>query len=122
MYDKDDFPYDDFDNTQFSAETRSCRQEYHVAWSNECIELWFVLHFQMLSTNIKREQYYEILEKYFPYEKNLENVYNILSDKTQTAIANAKTLFACYEEDAPPSRRAPATRVHELVIFLHEYL
>jgi hypothetical protein len=31
MYDKDDFPYDDFDNTQFSAEGRISSQKYHVA-------------------------------------------------------------------------------------------
>ena len=40
VYDKDDFPYDDFDNTQFSAEGRSDR-EIKAAWSNESIELWF---------------------------------------------------------------------------------
>jgi len=34
MYDKDDFPYDDFDNTQFSAEGKNSNQIYHVAWSN----------------------------------------------------------------------------------------
>ncbi|WP_304969408.1 RloB family protein, partial [Romboutsia ilealis] len=46
MYDKDDFPLDNFDNTQYSAEKRKEIRKYRVAWSNECIELWFVLHFQ----------------------------------------------------------------------------
>lgn len=45
MYDKDDFPLDDFDNTQYSALSRKDIRKYKVAWSNECIELWFVLHF-----------------------------------------------------------------------------
>lgn len=35
VYDKDDFPLDAFDNTQFSAISR----KYHVAWSNESVEL-----------------------------------------------------------------------------------
>lgn len=122
MYDKDDFPYDDFDNTQFSAEDRECTQKYHVAWSNECLELWFILHFQPLFSHIGRDQYYEILRGYFPYEKNLDTIYDILKDKTHTAIAHAKTLYASYENGTPPSRRTPATRVHELVTFLHEYL
>lgn len=122
MYDKDDFPYDDFDNTQFSVEGRTCEQEYHVAWSNECIELWFLLHFQPLYPNVGREQYHDILKRYFPYEKNLENIYDILEDKTHIAIAHAEALYASYEESTPPSKRTPATRVHELVGFLHAYL
>lgn len=122
MYDKDDFPFDDFDNTQFSAVDKICLQEYHVAWSNECIELWFILHFQPLFSHIGREQYHDILKGYFPYEKTLENIYDILKDKTHIAIARAKTLYASYDEDTPPSQRTPATRVHELVDFLNSYL
>lgn len=122
MYDKDDFPYDDFDNTQFSAEGRTCEQKYHVAWSNECIELWFLLHFQPLFASVGREQFHDILKGYFPYEKTLENIYDILKDKTHIAIAHAESLYASYEEGTPPSKRTPATRVHELVGFLYSYL
>jgi hypothetical protein len=122
MYDKDDFPYDDFDNTQFSAEGRISSQIYHVAWSNECIELWFVLHFQSLESNISREQYCDILRKYFPYEKSLENIYDILKDKTQNAIERAKVLYNSYDQRTPPSRRNPSTRVHELVEELQSFL
>ncbi|MDD7388574.1 MAG: RloB family protein [Lachnospiraceae bacterium] len=45
MYDKDDFPLDNFDNTQFEAEARK-NPKISVAWSNESIELWFLLHFE----------------------------------------------------------------------------
>ncbi|MDR2712692.1 MAG: RloB family protein, partial [Clostridiales bacterium] len=62
------------------------------------------------------------LKEYFPYEKNLENIYDILRDRTQAAIAHAKALYNSYEEGTPPSQRAPATRVHELVAFLQNYL
>lgn len=93
-----------------------------MAWSNECIELWFILHFQPLFSHIGREQYHDILKGYFPYEKKLENIYDILKDKTHIAITHAKTLYASYGEDTPPSQRTPATRVHELVDFLHSYL
>ena len=122
MYDKDDFPYDDFDNTQFSAESRSCNQEYHVAWSNECIELWFIMHYQPLFSHISRDQYINILRQYFPYEKNMRNIYGILSEKTPIAIANAIMLYSQYGSETPPSQRTPATRVHELVMYLQEYL
>jgi hypothetical protein len=129
MYDKDDFPPDNFDNTQFSAErmrgkaeNKRVKQEYRVAWSNECIELWFVLHFQELESNISRTQYHKILNQHIPYEKNMENLYDLLRDKTKVAIKRARNLMNQYELGAPPSKCAPATRVHELVEFLIEYL
>lgn len=49
MYDKDDFPADNFDNTCYSAEQKIDKREYHAIWSNECIELWFLLHFQEMN-------------------------------------------------------------------------
>lgn len=64
MYDKDDFPLDNFDNTQYSAEGRNVERVYKVARSNECIELWFILHFQDLNSNVGRERYNEILNNY----------------------------------------------------------
>jgi len=122
MYDKDDFRSDDFDNTQFSAEDKTGAQKYHAIWSNECFELWFVLHFQQLFSNVSREQYWDILKGYFPYRKNMENIYDILKDRTQTAIEHSKALYDSYPAGTPPSKRAPATRAHELVAFLQGYL
>lgn len=52
MYDKNDFPHDNFDNTQYSAEGKIDSRQYKVAWSNESLELWFVLHFQDLTANV----------------------------------------------------------------------
>ncbi len=121
LYDKDDFPLDDFDNTQYSAERKSGRREYKTAWSNECIELWFVLHFQELTVNNGREQYREILKRNCGYEKNLKNIYELLQDKTEIAIRRAKRQYESYV-DTPPSKRCPATRVYELVEELQRYL
>jgi hypothetical protein len=122
MYDKDYSSDDDFDNTQFSAQDRASKQEYRVAWSNECIELWFLLHFRPLFSQIGRKRYKEILREYFPYRKNALQIYDILKDKTDIAIARAKTLYESYEKNTPPSKRIPATRMHELIAFLREYL
>ncbi len=121
MYDKDDFPLDNFDNTQHSAEGKKERRQYRVAWSNECIELWFVLHFQELTVNNGREQYQEILRQKCGYEKNLKNLYELLRDKTDIAIQRAKRQYEAYT-DEPPSKRCPATRVYELVEELQNYL
>jgi len=124
MYDQDDFPYDDFDNTQFSINDYIDEdRKFFAAWSNECIELWFILYFRDLVVNVGREQYQDILKEYFDYEKTLPNLYEILEGKGDVylAITRAKKL---YEENCnnPPSRMSPATRVHELVEELRGYL
>ncbi len=127
VYDKDDFPYDNFDNTEFSAQGREDIREYRVAWSNESIELWFLLHFQELSANVGREQYLKLLNKhleqngYAKYDKNDKDIYKKLADKTEIAIARAKKQYNSYNQE-PPSRRCPATRVFELVEELEKYL
>lgn len=128
MYDKDDFPQDNFDNTQYSAEDRQGIRKYHVAWSNECIELWFVLHFQEMNSNLSRDRYYKMLDGHMKsygieeYEKNIENIYDILKDKTDLAIQRAKKQYENYSDDVPPSKRCPATRVYELVGYLMKFL
>lgn len=121
MYDKDDFPLDDFDNTQYSAEDKKDNRQYRVAWSNECIELWFVLHFQELEVNNGREHYRKILKQKCGYEKNLKNIYDLLKDKTNIAINRARRQYESYN-DLPPSKRCPATRVYELVEELQKYI
>lgn len=121
MYDRDDFPLDNFDNTQYSAEGRQDKRKYRVAWSNECIELWFLLHLQDLIADVGRERYKEILEDKIGYLKNMENIYSILCDKTEIAIDRAKKLYKSYE-NLPPSKCCPATRVYELVEVLKQYL
>ena len=121
MYDKDDFPEDNFDNTQYSAEGRVDKRKYCVAWSNECIELWFLLHFQEVTSNIGREQYIERLKVYIEYEKNKKEIYDILKDKTEIAITRARKQYELYGEQ-PPSKRCPATRVYELVENMRRYL
>lgn len=124
MYDKDDFPYDDFDNTQFSIDGQSNpKHSYHAAWSNNCLELWFVLHFQELKSNIPREQYIEILKRYFPYDKTSPDIYNQIishNGSEEKAIQRAKELYCGYE-NTPPARMNPATRVFELIELLRNY-
>lgn len=121
VYDKDDFPLDNFDNTEYSALERSDIRRYKTAWSNECIELWFLLHFQELTVNIGREEYLHLLKKYCKYEKSMENIYELLKDRMEEAIERAKRQYEEYG-DAAPSKRCPATKVFQLVEELKRYL
>ena len=48
VYDKDSFPAADFNGVVQRAEQLNKENsdlQYHNAWSNECIEFWFLLHF-----------------------------------------------------------------------------
>lgn len=123
VYDKDDFPRDKFDSTQFSVDNRKDKREYRTAWSNECFELWLVLHFQNLESDIGREKYREILRRYIPkYQKNYQNIYTDLKDKIPDAIKRAKKQYQSYKEDTPPSKMTPSTKMWELMEELLRYL
>lgn len=129
MYDKDDFPLDNFDNTQFSIEDKECDdadRKFFAAWSNECIELWFILHFQDLISDVGREQYKEILKAYLDYDKAASDIYDIIDKNEKSsvdlAISRAKKLYESYDNKTAPSKMVPATRVYELVEELRGYL
>ena len=123
VYDKDDFPRDKFDSTQFSAETKIDKREYKTAWSNECFELWLVLHFQNLESDVGRKKCREILRRYIPkYQKNYQNIYEDLKDKIPDAIKRAKKQYQSYKEGTPPSKMTPSTKMWELMEELLRYL
>ena len=100
VYDKDDFPLDNFDNTADLCKKRSTNdRKYHALWSNECIEYWFLLHFEYLNTGISREQYYPKLSKHLncEYVKNDDKIYDKLKPMYKTAIRNAKKMLKAHE-------------------------
>lgn len=125
VFDKDDFPARDFDNAISMAESRGIR----TAWSNECIELWFLLHFSYLDTAISRKAYAtklsaELNKRGGPnkYEKADPALYEFLRPYQHRAIANAKKLKANTDPYLPPSKRNPCTKVDELVCQLIDIL
>ena len=125
MYDKDDFPLDNFDNTQFEAESRECPQ-MSVAWSNESIELWFLLYFEDYRANNGRRQYIEKLNTYFEYSKTREDLYDVLNEKgsQEAAKKRARKMYQEFLDANVTSMSAmvPATRVFELIEELEGYL
>ncbi len=132
VYDLDDFPCDNFDNTAYSVEAMNeniTLPKWHVAWSNQCIEIWFLLHFNYYNSDIHRTEYFEKLSKIFKdykldkYEKNNEDIFEILIQygNLEEAIKNAKRLYK-ENEGNPPSKIAPATKVYELVERLRPHM
>lgn len=125
VYDKDDFPKDDFDNTYFKciALSKDSPITYHALWSNECIEYWFLLHYISLIAALPRNEYYPMLSERLriKYEKNSNDIYNRLKPNLYTAIKNAKNIMADYGE-RPPSQCTPGTNVYEIFEKLQDYL
>lgn len=127
------FDKDSFTDEQFNTSIQMCESnDLGAAWTNEAIELWFLLHFEYLNTGINRHQYIDKLNDYFAinninngkYEKNLENIYEILCrlGNQNKAIKLAKKLESEYDDEVTPSKMMPCTQVYKLIEELFEYL
>ncbi len=131
VYDKDDFPPDRFDTTQSEAGrlSRESGINFNVAWSNQCIEYWFLLHFENLQSDLTRDHYIRKLNGHFErvgigrYRKNRSKMFSLLlkHGNLELAIRWAKQRMLDHVGKTP-SQSVPATRVHELVEELSRYI
>ena len=129
VYDTDDFPPEHIDGTAQLCEAWSIPGEitYHAIWSNQCIELWFLLHFSYMHSDLHRADYWPKLTECLrsldegDYKKNRPDMYRILYPMIDFAIANAKRLEV-ENQGKPPSKSAPGTKVYELIELLKPYL
>ena len=112
VFDRDDWPPQDFNNAIHKAENHNLK----VAYSNEAFELWYVLHFEFLNTGIPRDDYIKKMTKLLgkKYQKNSDTIYDELINKQAIAIRNAEKLLASYNY-LTPGQDNPSTTVHLLV-------
>ncbi len=93
----------------------------HLAWSNECFELWYLLHFQNLQTEIPRSHYHRKLKTHFrnfgskAYTKNC-SVFGQIFEKQPEAIKNARQIY-----QANKVEKNPSTTVFKLVEEIIKY-
>lgn len=68
VFDKDDFPAKDFNQAIQLAR----KNGFHVAYSNQAFEYWFLLHFNLYKGPLHRNSYAVMLSKLIgmPYSKN----------------------------------------------------
>lgn len=110
-----------------------------VAWSNDCFELWVLLHFENVEANteMSKDEIYARLtgvfagevephEEPFNYQKHLkpnfaQKVVPVLKAKNATAIENAEALVRSFGANTAYHDRNPCTMVHELVKELLSY-
>ncbi len=115
LFDKDDNP-----NVNFNFAIDKAKQNNIIPlWSNECFELWLLLHFNYIDSNISRNDYYDKLKtltKSKTYKKNLETIFDEVNgiDGLLIAYKNAKRLFNNYKGNSYKDM-APCTTVFELI-------
>ena len=122
VFDKDDFPAKDFNQ----AIQLACKNGFHVAYSNQAFEYWFLLHFNLYKGSLHRNNYAGMLSKLIgmPYSKNEgfgAVMYNRLVTLQQQAIKNAKTVLAEISKGNPAMEES-STTVHLLVEELNKYI
>ena len=128
VYDTDDFPADHIDRVlQLCAINSTEETIFHAIWSNQCIELWYLLHFSFIQSDIHRTEYWPELTENLKqigaaeYTKNRKEMYQIRYPYMDYASVNAKRLNAL-NEGKLPSKAAPGTKVNELIEVLKPYL
>lgn len=128
VYDTDDFPGEYVDTVpELCKENSTDNRQYHAIWSNQCIELWFLLHFSFMHADLHRKEYADKLTESLmrisagKYEKNRENMFQILYPYMEIAIHNAKKVNGMHKGKSP-SKAAPGTKVYELIEKMKPYI
>ena len=119
--------FSDFDNAIESGVTK----DYKIAYSNDCFEVWFYLHYYFSDQKNHRTFYYKQLGSLWNcnYEKDGKKydfclkTYSLLESdlnaSQEKAIERAKKLLD-NQKDLTFHEQNPVTLVHELVKFLNE--
>ena len=128
VYDTDDFSAESIDAVQVLCKENSNKgRRYHAIWSNQCIELWYLLYFSFFQSDINRRDYNPKLNECLKgisageYKKNRIDMFSVLRPYMETAISNAKKLNSI-NEGRTPSKSAPGTKVYELIEAIKPYI
>ena len=115
VFDKDDFIDSDFNAAIQMAQANG----FHVAYSNQAFEFWFLLHFNLYQGAIHRNRYAEMLThllgfKYGKAKGDSVRVFNVIYPRTRMAIDNAKNVLKAFD-GSNPAKEESSTTVHQLV-------
>lgn len=118
VFDRDSFDDDNY-NRAFDLVRNRLHPEVTACWSNECFELWYLLHFGLRQTAIGRADINRELTRLLQrdYVKNDATIYEALLDKLDTAIQNGKRL-ARINAERDARLENPSTKVHQLILML----
>lgn len=124
VFDKDEFPAKDFNEAIALGE----KNGVEVAWSNEAFELWYLYHFQNVTTGVSRKDYEEKIsaavnastkynsKKKYKYTKKDPNNYAVMTTygSMDFAMQYAEAKHLEYT-DSRYANQNPCTTVYRLV-------
>ena len=122
VFDKDDNP----DKTFNDAITLARKENFHVAYSNQAFEYWFLLHFKKYKGCFTRIQMNKMLgkilgESYSKKSGQAATLYIRLLPLQQDAIKRAKEIFKEMSL-GNPAKEESSTTVFQLVEQLNKFL
>ena len=128
VFDKDDFPDNDFNSAINIAQTKNFR----IAYSNQSFEYWFILHFDdHQGGGMHRDDYNEKINKLLKpfavtYEgkgnkKITEDFFELLNERVELAIKRAKRNYN-RSDHSNPAQEESSTTVFKLVEELLKYV
>ncbi len=104
---------------------RAKTKKIEIALSNPCFELWFLLHYKRVLSQISREDASTELKTFIEgYEKN-KSINHLLKGNLSTAIDNARGLNRKHEGDNISlicRESNPSTQVFKLVEFIQQLI
>lgn len=96
-------------------------KKFNAIYSIQCFELWYLLHFQIVTAAISKTEYDRRLSKYlgFCYSHGTRGMYDLLKERQEYAIRSAKQLWK-QKEEIGELRSDPITNVFVLAEALNE--
>lgn len=86
-----------------------------VAYSNDAFELWFLLHFQVVSTTLHRRDIEKKLKEHLGGYKHGEDIFDKIKDNYPEAVKRAKQMLKeAIKNKTKPVDANPSTTVHLL--------
>lgn len=120
IIDKDDWSKEEINSVMHQARSK----DICVGISNECYELWLLLHFEKVTRSTSRMEINAKLNSYFKkyfsaeYSKSAQDTYRYLIGFQKEAIKNAEYLIKMHKNNhgrINPTENNPITFIYELV-------
>lgn len=114
LFDKDSFSKNQFNKAIELAESKG----YIPIWSNECFELWFILHFHDYRADSGRQSYYDKLTELLgiKYDK-ADDIFELIHspENIKKAMMFAKRLDREFIYEKSPAKKVPCTQMFVLI-------
>jgi hypothetical protein len=93
--------------------------------SNPCFELWFLLHFQMVTNSLNVHDTIQMLLNHIPYYKKGNDIFKLIEDKTHIAITNSRRLKLNHQSDGLniyDIRCNPSSQIYQIIEHIYDIL